>query len=401
MPYYAYTALDGSGRTVRSAMDGENEALVLSKLREMNLQVLEIKEAKARRKTSFGKAKMRPKALVVFSRQFATMIDAGIPILRCLEILAGQTKDVALREAVEKVTVDVKGGLSLNEAMAKHPAVFSNLYVNMIRAAELGGILDVILDRLSGFLEYEAEIRSKIKGAMMYPVLVLCFSVLMLFALFTFVLPKFKDIFKGMNVELPALTKMLFGIGDFMQAYWWTLILLFGGFVVALKMWGKTPKGRYQLDFFKLKMPIIGELSLKMSVARFCRTFGTLINAGVPMMRSLEIVGETLNNGLLIHAIDETRVSIREGNRLSAPLAASGLFPSMVTQMIDVGEESGRLSEMLVKVGDFYDSEVESTVKGLTSMIEPMLIIFLGCVVGFIAISVMTPIFSIVNSVDK
>lgn len=401
MPYYAYTALDGSGRTVKSAMDGENEALVLAKLREMNLQVVEIKEAKVRKKIAFGKAKMKPKALVVFSRQFATMIDAGIPILRCLEILASQTKDVALREAVERVTVDVKGGMTLNEAMAKHPAVFSNLYVNMIRAAELGGILDVILDRLSGFLEYEAEIRSKIKGAMMYPVLVLCFSVLMLFALFTFVLPKFKDIFKGMNVELPFLTKMLFSIGDFMQSYWWTLFLLFGGFVVALKMWGKTPKGRYQLDFFKLKMPLIGELSLKMSVARFCRTFGTLINAGVPMMRSLEIVGETLNNGLLIQAIDETRVSIREGNRLSAPLAASGLFPSMVTQMIDVGEESGRLSEMLVKVGDFYDSEVESTVKGLTSMIEPMLIIFLGCVVGFIAISVMTPIFSIVNSVDK
>ncbi|MGE0001540.1 MAG: type II secretion system F family protein [Fimbriimonadaceae bacterium] len=401
MPTFAYTALDGEGRTVKSSIEGENEALVLSKLREMNLQIVELKQAKAKSSLSFGKAKMKPKALVVFSRQFATMIDAGIPILRCLEILGSQTKDAALKPAIVAVTADVKGGLSLNEAMAKHPAVFNNLYVNMIRAAELGGILDVILDRLSGFLEYEAEIRSKIKGAMMYPVLVLCFSVLMLFALFTFVLPKFKDIFKGMNVELPALTKMLFGIGDFMQAYWWTIILAAIGGFIGFKMWGKTTKGRYQLDFFKLKMPIIGELSLKLSVARFCRTFGTLINAGVPMMRSLEIVGETLNNGLLIHAIDETRMSIRDGNRLSAPLTESGLFPNMVTQMIDVGEESGRLSEMLVKVGDFYDSEVESTVKGLTSMIEPMLIIFLGCVVGFIAVSVMTPIFSIVNSVDK
>lgn len=401
MPTFAYTALDGEGRTVKSSIEGENEALVLSKLREMNLQIVELKQAKAKSSLSFGKAKMKPKALVVFSRQFATMIDAGIPILRCLEILGSQTKDPALKPAIVAVTADVKGGLSLNEAMAKHPAVFNNLYVNMIRAAELGGILDVILDRLSGFLEYEAEIRSKIKGAMMYPVLVLCFSVLMLFALFTFVLPKFKDIFKGMNVELPALTKMLFGIGDFMQAYWWTIILAAVGGFIGFKMWGKTAKGRYQLDFFKLKMPIIGELSLKLSVARFCRTFGTLINAGVPMMRSLEIVGETLNNGLLIHAIDETRMSIRDGNRLSAPLTESGLFPNMVTQMIDVGEESGRLSEMLVKVGDFYDSEVESTVKGLTSMIEPMLIIFLGCVVGFIAVSVMTPIFSIVNSVDK
>jgi len=250
-------------------------------------------------------------------------------------------------------------------------------------------------------LEYEAEVRSKIKSAMMYPVLVLVFSQLMLFVLFSFVLPKFKDIFTGMNVKMPAMTSMLFAIGDFMQAYWWTILLFVGAVIIGIKLYGKTPKGRYQLDFFKLKFPIVGELSLKMSVARFCRTFGTLINSGVPMMRSLEIVGETMANGVLAEAVQQTRSSIREGQKLSVPLAASGLFPSMVTHMIDVGEESGRLSEMLVKVGDFYDTEVEATVKGLTSMIEPMLIIFLGGVVGFIAISVMTPIFSIVNSVNK
>ncbi|MBX3095920.1 MAG: type II secretion system F family protein [Fimbriimonadaceae bacterium] len=401
MPYFAYTALDSTGRQIKSFVEADNEALVLGKLRDQNLQVLEIKETKKATKNSMFQKKMKPKALVIFSRQFATMIDAGIPILRCLEILAEQTKDIPLKEAVRQITVDVKGGLTLNEAMAKHPHVFNKLYVNMIRAAELGGILDLILDRLSGFLEYEADVKAKIKGAMMYPVLVLIFSQVMLFALFSFVLPRFKAIFDGMSVDLPPITAALFAMGDFMQKFWWVILMLIGGFIFGMKVYGKTPQGRYQLDFIRLKIPIVGELALKMSVARFCRTFGTLINSGVPMMRSLEIVGETLGNAVLIGAIDKTRLSIREGNKLSQPLADSGLFPMMVTQMIDVGEETGRLSEMLVKVGDFYDSEVESTVKGLTSMIEPALIIFLGVVVGFIAISVMSPIFKMVNAVQE
>jgi len=400
MPLFAYTAVDTGGRTVKSVMEADNEGLVLAKLRDQSLHCLDIKQTKHSRTRSFGRKKLKPKALVVFSRQFATMIDAGIPILRCLDILTSQTKDYALKNALEQVTIDVKSGLSLNESIAKHPEVFNKLYVNMIRAAEVGGILDTILDRLAGFLEYESEIRGKIKGAMMYPVLVLIFSVLMLFVLFSFVLPKFKDIFTGMNVELPPLTKALFAMGDFMQAYWWVVVLIGVGSYLGLKLYGRSPKGRFQLDYMKLKLPIIGELSLKMSIARFSRTFGTLLNSGVPMLRSLEIVGETMNNQVLSQAIDLTRTSIREGNKLSVPLAQTGLFPSMVTHMIDVGEESGRLSEMLVKVGDFYDQEVEATVKGLTSMIEPMLIIFMGVIVGFIAISVMTPIFKLVNSVS-
>ncbi len=399
MPLFAYTAIDPSGRTVRATIEADDERLVLAKLREQSLTATEVRKASKGGVRSFGKKKFKPKSLVVFSRQFATMIDAGIPILRCLEILQGQMKDPGLKEALEAVTQDVKGGAQLNDALAKHPRIFNKLYVNMIRAAELGGILDTILDRLSHFLEYEAEIRGKIKSAMMYPILVLCFSQVMLFALFTFVLPKFKEIFTGMNVEMPPVTKALFSMGDFCQAYWWMIILFGIGSFFGLKAYAKTPKGRWQYDMIKLKLPIIGELSLKMSIARFSRTFGTLINSGVPMMRSLEIVGETLGNRVLADAIDQTRLSIREGNKLSQPLIQSGLFPSMVTCMIDIGEESGRLSEMLVKVGDFYDQEVEVTVKGLTSMIEPMLIIFLGVVVGFIAISIMTPMFKLVNAV--
>ncbi len=401
MPVFAYTAIDGTGRQVRATMEAENEQLVLAKLRDQALHVTDIKKTgrSGARTRSFGRGKMKAKSLVVFSRQFATMIDAGIPILRCLDILGGQMKDPILKNAVESVTADVKGGMSLNEAMGRHTGVFSKLYVNMVRAAEVGGILDQILDRLSGFLEYEAEVKGKIKSAMMYPVLVLVFSIVMLFALFSFVLPKFKEIFTGMDVELPPITAALFAMGDFMNKFWWVIVAIVFGTIMGIKAYGRTPKGRYQIDYMKLRLPIVGELALKMSVARFTRTFGVLINSGVPMMRSLEIVGETLDNTVLTAAIEQTRISIREGQKLSQPLQESGLFPNMVTCMIDVGEESGRLSEMLVKVGDFYDTEVEATVKGLTSMIEPMLIIFMRVVVGFIAISVMTPIFKLVNSV--
>lgn len=401
MPIFSYSAIDQSGKTTKATMEADNEGMVLARLREQSLHCLEIKETKKAKASTFGKGKVKPRSLVVFSRQFATMIDAGIPILRCLEILSSQCKDPALKPSLEQVTIDVKTGLSLNESLAKHPKVFSKLYVNMIRAAEVGGILDTILDRLSGFLEYEAEVKGKIKSAMMYPVLVLVFSCIMLFVLFSFVLPKFKEIFTGMNVKMPTMTAALFGFGDFMAAWWWAVLLFLGGVYGGIIMWTRTPQGKYHMDFLKLRFPLVGELVLKMSVARFTRTFGTLISSGVPMMRSLEIVGETLGNVVLQRAVDQTRNSIREGQKLSAPLNASGLFPTMVTQMIDIGEESGRLSEMLVKIGDFYDNEVETTVKGLTSMIEPMLIIFMGVVVGFIAVSVMTPIFTIVNNVDN
>ncbi|KXK13026.1 MAG: type II secretion system F family protein [Fimbriimonadaceae bacterium] len=400
MPVFTYTAIDASGKAVRSTVEADNEQIVLAKLRDQALHVTDIRRTSSSgRVRSFGRKRMKAKSLVVFSRQFATMIDAGIPIMRCLDILAGQTRDPALKPALDNVTIDVKGGMSLADAIAKHTHCFSKLYVNMIRAAEVGGILDLILDRLAGFLEYEAEVRGKIKSAMMYPTLVFFFSIVMLFALFSFVLPKFKEIFTGMDVEMPPVTAALFAMGDFMNSYWFVILFFVFGTFLGIKLWGRTTNGRYQIDHLKLRLPIVGELSLKMSVARFTRTFGVLINSGVPILRSLEIVGETLNNSVLTQAIDEARTSIREGQKLSQPLGASGLFPNMVTCMIDVGEESGRLPEMLVKVGEFYDNEVETTVKGLTSMIEPALIIFMGVIVGFIAISVMTPIFKLVNSV--
>ncbi len=402
MATFTYDAVDPSGRMVKGKVEADNEQVVLAKLHEQQFHVVSLGEAKAGFKMQMagGKAtKIKLQTLVIFSRQFATMIDAGIPIIKCLDILEGQTKEDAMKMVINATRKDVKSGLSLTDAIAKHPNAFTKLYINMIRAAEIGGILDVILDRLAGFLEKEMEIKGKIKSAMMYPIIVLNFAGVMVIALFMFVLPRFKEIFLSMNVEMPPVTLALFAVGDWLQKFWWMVLIIGVGAFVGFKQYDKTAKGHYQIDKYKLKLPIFGDLSLKLSISRFCRTFGTLIASGVPMMRSLEIIGETSGNAVLAEAIANARTSIREGAKISQPLASSGLFPSMVTHMVDVGEETGRLSEMLCKVADFYDDEVDAMVKGLTSLIEPLLIVSMGVLVGFIAISVMTPIFKLVSSI--
>jgi type IV pilus assembly protein PilC len=398
---FVYDAVDPSGRSIKGKVEADNEQVVLAKLHEQHFHIISLNEARAglRLRAAAQTSKVKLQSLVVFSRQFATMIDAGIAIIKCLDILESQTKDEGLKGVINATRKDVKGGLSLTDAISRHPHVFSKLYINMIKAAEIGGILDVILDRLAGFLEKEMEIRGKIKSAMMYPVIVLCFAVLMVIALFLFVLPRFKDIFSSMNVTLPPVTQALFSASDWLQKYWWMALIILIGSFIGYKQYAKTPKGRYNIDKIKLRLPIIGDLSLKLSVSRFARTFGTLIASGVPMIRSLEIVGETSGNVVLAEAVANARTSIREGAKISQPLASSGLFPAMVTHMIDVGEETGRMSEMLTKVADFYDDEVDAMIKGLTSMIEPLLIVFMGVLVGFIALSVMTPIFKLVSSI--
>ncbi|MCE5321999.1 type II secretion system F family protein [bacterium] len=403
MSTFVYTALDPNGKTVKGKVDAESEQLVMSKLHEQRYHILSLNEershAKAVSSSTIPKGKVKLNDMVIFSRQFATMIDAGIAIVRCLDILEGQTKDPVLKPVIAQCKKDVKGGLSLTDAFGKHPNVFSRLYVNMVKAAETGGILDKILERLSGFLESEQEIRGKIKSAMVYPILVLSFAVIMVIALFLFVLPKFKEIFDSMNVEMPGATKMLFALSDIAVKFWYVLPILVVGGAFAYRWYRNTDSGAWQIDMLKLKFPVIGELVQKMAISRFSRTFATLIASGVPMMRSLEIVGETSGNRVIAHTIENARNAIREGQKISTPLATSGLFPQMVTHMIDIGEETGRLSEMLAKVSDFYDQEVDNAVKGLTSMIEPCLIVMMGGLVGFIAISIMAPIFKLISSV--
>lgn len=401
MATFVYDAIDSLGRPIKGRIDADSESLVLAKLHDQNFHVLSVSEAKGVPLVFGDKVTGSPKleSLVVFSRQFATMIDAGISVLKCLDILESQVKDVPLKFALGAIRKDVKGGESLADSLAKHPNCFNKLYVNMIRAAELGGILDSIMDRLAMFLEKEMEIRQKIKSAMMYPIIVLFFALAITLALFFFVLPRFKEIFASMNVEMPAMTLALFAMSDFMVQYWYIGVLIIVGAVLAVRQYGKTPKGRYNLDALKLKVPIVGELTLKIAVSRFARTFGVLIAAGVPIMRTMEIIGETSGNAVITKAINDSRLAVRDGQRLSKPLTDSGLFPPMVTHMIDIGEETGRLSEMLIKVSDFYDQEVDATVKGLTSLIEPILIVFMGVLVGFIAISIMAPMFKLVSSI--
>jgi type IV pilus assembly protein PilC len=404
VPTFAYVAIDPNGKTIKGRSEAENESAVLAKLHSQQLHVVSISEAKNGRAKAASPAapsgkRVKLKSMVIFSRQFATMIDAGVAIVRCLDILENQTKDPVLKPVIAQCKKDVKGGMSLTDAFAKHPNVFSRLYVNMVKAAETGGILDKILDRLATFLETEQEVRSKIKSAMIYPILVLVFALTMVVALFMFVLPKFKELFDSLNVELPAATRALFGISEIMRSYWYAGVVVIAALAVAFKWYKNTEQGAWQIDMLKLRFPVIGELVQKMAISRFARTFATLIHSGVPMMRSLEIVGETAGNRVIAKAVDNARNAIREGQKISVPLAQSGLFPGMVTHMIDIGEETGRLSDMLSKVSDFYDQEVENAVKALTSLIEPCLIVVMGGIVGFIAVSIMAPIFKLISAV--
>ena len=403
MPKYQYEAVDSSGKTIKNSIEADSEKQVLDRLHQSKLHIVSVSQQKpgllsGGLKQGVGSPKLY--TLVIFSRQFATLIDAGLPVSRCLDILHAQSKDPVLKAAILSIRNDVQGGLSLGDSVAKHPHCFSKLYVSMIRAAEIGGILDIILDRLAGFLEKELEIKQKVQSAMMYPIIVLVFANVMVVALFMFVLPKFKEIFASMSIELPPMTLALFAMSDFMIKYWYIVFGVPFAASFALKNYGKTKEGRLRIDQFKLKVPIFGDLILKLAVGRFTRTFGTLISSGVPMMRAMEIVSEASANAVLIDAIDNARNAIRDGQRLAVPLAQSPVFPPMVTHMVDIGEETGRMSEMLVKIADFYDKEVDAAVKGLTSMIEPLLIVFMGCFVGFVAISVMGPIFKLISSIS-
>lgn len=406
MPVFSYEAVEPSGRVVKGSLEAESAATVLTKLQSLNYTVVDVAETRAGIGISLlggsktnGKVKLQ--ALVVFSRQFATMVNAGINILKCLDILEMQTKDPVLKAVIGEVRRDVVGGSSLTDALARHPKIFSKLFVSMVRAAEAGGILDQILDRLATFLEKEQELVGRIKGAMVYPVCVLVFAILMVIAMFMFVLPTFKTIFADAGAELPLITRMLFFISDAIRMLWFLLPTLPIGVYMGFKWYNGTEQGRWNLDRIKLRLPVIGELVQKMAISRFSRTLGTLVNSGVPVLRALEIVSETAGNVVISRAVEEARTSVREGQRISAPLAASGVFPQMVTQMIDIGEETGRMSEMLIKIATFYDQEVDVAVKALTSLIEPALIIFLGGIVGFIVGSIMIPMFNLINVIAK
>ncbi len=404
MPTYRYSAMDTNGRTVNGTLEADNLELVRAKLADLRFHILSIREAKVRAGLSewfSGIQRVKLRDLVLFSRQFATMVDAGLSVVKCLDILQKQARNPRLKDVVGRLKHDVASGMSLTEALQKHPRIFSALYVNMIRSAEVGGMLDTVLDRLATFLEKEQETRGKIKSAMTYPAVVFCFAMLMLIGLLFFVLPKFKGIFETMGLQLPLTTRLMLNSSTYLRSYWYIALVLIVGLVVSAKVIVQTEKGRYAVDAAKLRLPVFGDLMLKASVSRFARTFGTLISSGVPVLRALDIVADTAGNRVIAETVTRARASIKEGDRISTPLFASKIFPVMVTQMIAVGEETGRLDQMLVKVANFYDEEVDTTLKSLTSLIEPLMIVGLGIIVGFIAVSVISPIYSLVGSLGK
>ena len=402
MPAFRYNAIDHLGRPYAGTLEAETVEAVRTKLSELRYHIISINEVAHATNASEilrGFNRVKQKELVAFSRQFATMIDAGLSVLKCLEILGKQTRDPVFQEVLGTIRRDVNGGTSLTEAMNKHPRVFTKLYVNMVRSAEAGGILDQVLDRLSTFLENEMEMRNKVRSAMMYPTVVFFFAVVVMGVMMWYVLPQFAQIFKDMGIkELPWTTKVMLELATSTRDYWYLVLLSLLGLVVAFILYGRTPTGALHIDRMKLRLPVFGDIMLKVSISRFARTFGTLISSGVPVLRAMEITGDTSGNLAIAEVIERARTSVKEGEKISDPMQHSEYFPVMVTQMISVGEETGRLDQMLVKVADFYDSEVDATLKGLASMIEPIMIVVLGVMVGFIAVSVITPIYTLVGS---
>jgi type IV pilus assembly protein PilC len=350
---------------------------------------------------SFGGG-ITDKDIVVFTRQFATMINSGLPLIQCLDILATQSENKVLGKAVGEIKVTVEGGSTFADALKKHPKVFNELYVNMVHAGETGGLLDTILQRLAKHIEKAMKLKARIKSAMVYPAAILGVAVIVITVLMVFVIPIFAKMFTEMSggkQGLPAPTQLVIDISTFMQNWWYIIGAGVVGFVIALKKYYQTPKGRLQLDTLALKLPVAGDLIRKASVAQFTRTLGTLISSGVPILEGLNIVAKTSGNKVVENAIMSARASISEGKTVAEPLAKSGVFPAMVTHMISVGEATGALDAMLGKIADFYDDEVDAAVEALTALLEPIMMVFLGTVIGFIVIAMYLPIFKMASAI--
>ncbi|MBY0550274.1 MAG: type II secretion system F family protein [Candidatus Obscuribacterales bacterium] len=355
-----------------------------------------VKQKKGDLLARFEKVKL--KDMVVFSRQFSAMVGSGVAMLRTLTIISEQCENEKLRAIITDVKNQVEGGSNLSAAMARHPEVFDRLYISMVKAGETGGILDEVMKRVSEFLESRARLTDKVKSAMAYPVVAMFVAVVVFWAMLTFILPVFQNIFEGMGGELPEFTRFLIMLSELMRSWW---MVLFVAVVVSgtyfFKQWVKTPMGRYQVDGMMLRVPVFGDVIRKVAVARFTRTFGTLIHSGVPMLSSLEVVRETAGNAVLSAGVDEIHKEVRQGGSISKPMSKNPLFPPMVVQMIAVGEETGKLDDMLEKVADFYDNEVENSVEALTSVLEPILVIGVGGIVGSVVVGMYLPIFTIIN----
>jgi type IV pilus assembly protein PilC len=395
---YTYRVRDQRGKVATGTLVAENEQLVLNRLREMGYVPLKVGVQGVGMKREFNiRKKARLKDVAVFSRQFATLVNSGLPILRALSILEKQTDSTIIRKAVTEVRGEIERGSSLSAAMAKYPKVFNNLYVAMVKSGETGGVLESVLDRLADTLEREVALRQRIKSAMTYPVVVLGFVGLILMAMLIFIVPQFKSIYTTLNGKLPLPTLILLKVSQIMTHQAIFLVAAMIGLFFLARWYVKTPKGRMAWDTLKLKVPIFGPLFHKTALARFSRVLGVLNRSGVPILYSLEVTAEVVNNTQISKAIMDVQTAVKQGETLSQPLGRHGVFPPMVVQMLAVGEETGAIDTMLDKVASFYDDEVAATVDSLTSLIEPVMIFFVGGAVGLAVIALYLPMFNIIN----
>ncbi|MBI2447118.1 MAG: type II secretion system F family protein [Candidatus Omnitrophica bacterium] len=404
MPLFTYKVRDKEGRVISGVMEAANKRTVIEKLRAQNYFIASIEEETPTAELltlDIGElfVSVKTKDMVIFTNQLATMIGSGLTLTSSLNVLTQQIENKKLRKIIEKVRDDVEGGNSFSGALEKHPKVFSSLFVNMVHAGETGGALEEILRRLATFAEQAEDLRANVKTAMTYPILILFVAVGVITFLVTGILPKFENIFLSSNVPLPMPTVLLLTVSRFIRTKWYMILFVMAVVVIGMYLYNRTKEGRFNLDAIKLKLPIFGSLLRKVAIARFARTLGTLISSGVPILQSLRIVQATVGNFVIASVIDNVCESVNKGESIAGPLQEGKVFPVMVGQMVAVGEEAGTLDEVLNKIADFYDKEVGFAVKALSSVIEPVLIFFVGGLVGLVALALFLPMFNMIQVV--
>jgi type IV pilus assembly protein PilC len=401
MAVYEYTAKNATnGQILKGTLDVPTRDEVMAYLKKNRMILVSVREQPKQFSFKLPGKGIKTRDLVIFTRQFATMINAGLPLVQSLNILAQQTENATLKEVVKQVVYDVEAGNTLADAFRKHPKAFPDLYVNMVAAGEAGGILDTILLRLATFLEKSDALIRKVKGAMVYPAVIISVAVIAIAVLLIFVIPTFESMFASVNMDLPLPTKVVIGASKVLIEWWWAILLAIGAGAFGFRQYYATNDGRKQIDGALLKSPVLGDLLRKSAVSRFTRTLGTLISSGVSILDGLEITAKTAGNRVIHDAVMQSRASIAGGETIAGPLQTSGVFPPMVISMIAVGEQTGGLDEMLSKIADFYDAEVDVAVSALLSLMEPIMIVVLGVIVGGMVVAMYLPIFDMVNAVQ-
>ena len=399
MPAYAWKGKNRLGEIQEGVIVAETRDGGSATLKRNGIQVISIKPQGAAGGKSLGK--VNQKELAIFTRQFSVMIDAGLPLVQCLEILGAQQADKGFQKIIAAVRRDVEQGATLQTALSKHPKAFNDLYVNMVGAGEAGGILDIILQRLSGYIEKAVKLTAKVKGAMTYPITVIIIAIVVVAIIMVKVIPVFSQMYEGMGSSLPFPTLICIAISNVLINYFYVVLIFIALVWIGLRQYYKTPTGHLQIDTIILKIPVIGELLRKVAVARFCRTLGTLTSSGVPILEGMDITARTAGNLVIQNAIMKSREAVEQGRNIAGPLAETKVFPPMVVQMVGVGEATGALDAMLSKVADFYEDEVDNAVAAMTAMMEPLIIAVLGGIIGFIVIAMYLPIFNLANVMGK